>query len=58
MIFNFTKQYQFTTQLTVNNINIEVVNEAKLLGVILTNDLKWDKNTEYITKKQIQGWNY
>ena len=51
MIFNFTIQNLFTTQLTLNNNNLEVVNEAKLLGVILTNDLKWDKNTEYIKKK-------
>ena len=23
----------------------------KLLGTIITDDLKWDKNTDYITKK-------
>ena len=23
----------------------------KLLGVIITNDLKWDENTDFITKK-------
>ena len=27
---------------------IEVVNEAKLLGTFLTNDLKWNKNTSEI----------
>ena len=51
MIFNFTNNYQFTTKLMMNNEFLEVVNEAKLLGVIITDDLKWDKNIEYLVKK-------
>ena len=51
MIFNFTNKYQFTTKLKMNNDYLEVVNQAKLLGVIVTDDLKWDKNTEYLIKK-------
>ena len=27
------------------------MNQAKLLGVVITDDLKWDKNTEYLVKK-------
>ena len=51
MIFNFNHKYQFTTNLSINNIDIQVIEEAKLLGVILSNDLRWEKNTEYIIKK-------
>ena len=51
MLFNFTKNYQFTTRLHENGENIEVVSEIKLLGTILTDDLKWDKNTSFLTKK-------
>ena len=51
MIFNFTDNYQFSTRLTLENETLEVVKEAKLLGVIVSNDLKWQKNTEYIVKK-------
>ena len=51
MIFNFTKKYQFTTKLSVNNQPIEIVKETKLLGTFLTDDLKWDKNTSEIVKK-------
>ena len=51
MLFNFTDNYKFTTRLELNSENIEVVNQAKLLGVIITDDLKWDKNTEYLVKK-------
>ena len=51
MLFNFTDNYKFTTRLELNRENLEVVTQAKLLGVIITNDLKWDKNTEYLVKK-------
>ena len=51
MIFNFTDKYKFTTRLQMNNENIEVVNQAKLLGVIISDDLKWDENTKYLVKK-------
>ena len=35
----------------MNNEYIQVVNQAKFLGVIITNELKWDSNTEYLVKK-------
>ena len=31
--------------------NLEYVREAKILGLIITDDLKWTKNTQNITKK-------
>ena len=51
MIINFTDNYKFTTNLHLNDKNIEVVSETKLLGVILTDDLKWNANTNYLVKK-------
>ena len=51
MIFNFSKKNQFTTKLSVNNVDLEIVKEAKLLGIIITSDLKWNKNTKVIVKK-------
>ena len=44
MVFNFSKKYQFTTDIRLKNEKIEIVHQAKLLGLILTSDLKWDKN--------------
>ena len=29
---------------------MELVEGTKILGIILTNDLKWSKNTEYLTE--------
>ena len=53
MIFNYSDNYQFTTRLRLNNENIEVVDKTKLLGVIVSNDLKWEENTQYLVKNAI-----
>ena len=49
MIFNFTQNYQFSTRLKYEVL--ETVQGAKLLGTVLTNDLRWEKNTQHIVKK-------
>ena len=51
MIFNFSKNNQFTTKLNVNDTDIEFVKETKLLGTVITDRLNWDRNTEEIVKK-------
>ena len=50
IVFNFSKGNQFSTELKLINEHFEVVNEKKLLGVYITIDLKWNKNTEYLVK--------
>ena len=54
MIFNFTKDYQFSTRLYMNNTLLEIIEETKLLGTIISTDLKWYSNTEMLTKKGYQ----
>ena len=44
MIFNYTKNYQFGTNLELNGQTIDVLQETKLLGTIITDDLKWTKH--------------
>ena len=51
MVFNFTKNYQFSTRLEVDNETIATVKEIKLLGTILTDDLKRNQNTNHKVKK-------
>ena len=51
MIFNFTKNYQFSTRLKLKNESLEIVENTKLLGTIVQNDLKWDLNTANLVKK-------
>ena len=51
LIFNFTDNYQFMTRLSLNGQNVEVLNSTKLLGTIVSDDLRWDLNTSNIVKK-------
>ena len=51
MIFNFTENFKFTTRLKLKSENVEVIDNTKLLGTIITNDLKWDLNTKNIVNK-------
>ena len=51
MAFNFSKDKKFSTDIKLRNEIIETVSETKLLGTIITNDLKWNKNTENIVKE-------
>ena len=48
MIFNFNESMQFATRLYLENTLLETINETKLLGTILTTNLKWNKNTDMI----------
>ena len=54
MFFNSARTRDFTPKLNINNETIELVEEMKLLGVQITSDMKWNKNTNYITKKAFQ----
>ena len=54
MFFNFTNDFQFSTRLYIEEDLLEVVTETKLLGTIISTDLKWHSNTEMIVKKAYQ----
>ena len=53
MKFTFSNTLDFTPEIEVNGFkdNLEIVTETKLLGIMLTSDLKWTRNTEFICKK-------
>ena len=53
MKFNFSKKFDFPPELSLKGFsgNMEVVKETRLLGVILTDDLKWAANTHSICVK-------
>ena len=54
IIFNFTNNYQFSTRLYLRNELLEIVPSTKLLGTVVTQDLTWWENTNYLTKKGYQ----
>ena len=51
MIFNFTDNYRFTTQLQLKGNNIEIVDKMKILGTIVNDRLSWDDNCGLLIKK-------
>ena len=51
MLFNFTQNYQFGTRLKLEDENIEIVNEMKLLGTVINSNLTWEDNCAYLIKK-------
>jgi hypothetical protein len=51
MIFNFTDKYQFSTRLSIAGEPIEVIDSTRLLGTIITSDLRWEENTAQIVQK-------
>ena len=53
MIFNYTDNFQFSTRMNINGEHFYTIEKTKLLGTIITNNLKWDDNTRETIKKQI-----
>ncbi len=51
IIFNFSKNSQFTTDIELDGKVIETVKETKLLGTVITDKLDWNRNTEKIDKE-------
>ena len=51
MIFNFSKNSQFSTDIQLNGEAIETVTDTKLLGTVVTDKLDWNKNTDCIVKE-------
>ena len=54
MIFNFCRSAQFQTRLHLNNSMIEQVNQTRLLGVLISDDLTWHANTCIVNKAYIR----
>ena len=56
MIINFTHKYQFQTRLQLNNKNIKIVDQIKILGTIFTNTLSWNENcANIINNKKVNA---
>ena len=51
MLFNSCRSKDFNPEMNVEGKTIQVVEETKLLGLLITNDLKWTSNTNYLVKK-------
>ena len=54
MILDFRKTKPDTIPLLIKDKQVEIVSEFKFLGLVISNDLKWEKNTVKIVKKAQQ----
>ena len=51
IILNLSKKKKLTTRLSLNGKSIETVKEFKLLGTVITDNLKWDKKIKLLVKR-------
>ena len=51
MVFNTSTVKDFEPIFQVDNTEIQVVEETKLLGFLISSNLKWHKHVEMVTKK-------
>ena len=51
MVFNQAKSVDIVPKVKLDENKLEVVEETKLLGIILRNDIKWQNNTKNILAK-------
>ena len=57
MIFNPTVNHDFLPELDIEGNSLETREEMKLLGLVVSNDLKWKSNTdEMVTKGYKRLW--
>ena len=54
MIVNFTKKYQFSTRAMLNNTLLDIVDHTVLLGTVVSADMTWCRNTQYIVQRGYQ----
>ena len=51
MVFNPCLAWDFLPEMSLDGHDLEMVEEFKLLGVVLRRDLKWTSNTENMTER-------
>ena len=51
MLFNFSHTYDFLPELHLGGEQLSVVSESKILGLIISDNLRFDSHVEYICKR-------
>ena len=51
MLFNPCKSKDFMPEINIDNTRLDLVEKTKLLGVVLTSNLSWAENTQYIVER-------
>ena len=48
MIFNNARSIDFEPEMNLDGVEMQVVDELRMLGLVVTSHLKWKQNTESI----------
>ena len=51
MLFNPCKTLDFSPKIELSNKELDVVEKTKLLGIMISSDLSWEENTNYIVQR-------
>ena len=51
MLFNTSKKYDFLPSITIEDNTLEVVESYKLLGLVISSNMRFNENTAYICKR-------
>ena len=51
MVFNFTENFKFSPRLFIQGELLQVIEKTRLLGTIITSDLRWEQNPSHIVTK-------
>ena len=51
LLFNRSKKWDFHPEVVIDDKILDIVESTKLLGVMITTDLKWETNTQYMINK-------
>ena len=51
MLFNPCKKKDFMSEFRIEQTRIDLIEQTKLLGNVLSSDLSWEANTEYIVNR-------
>ena len=55
ILFNKSRNWDFLPEVSFSDgKHLESVSEMKLVGVVISSDLRWEKNTQYICEKATQ----
>ena len=51
MLFNPCRTKDFMPEIEIDKTRLDLVEQTKLLGVVLTSNLSWEENTQYISER-------
>ena len=51
MLFNPCRSKDFMPEIAIDKTRLDLVGQTKLIGVVLTSNLSWEENTQYISER-------